>query len=110
MPTPDPIPPTPPKPPTPTKIEKAWVLIIEESADRTPEFAKFMNDLSFFEDLKKRGHNWRVYDEDSEEAIKNGYNQIVLDRPGLILLNYNTKKVEYAGILLTKEEINARLR
>lgn len=57
----------PPGPP-PVVIDGAIVLIVEESADRTPETAKLLADATFWASVTARGMRWRVYDVDSPAA------------------------------------------
>lgn len=68
-PRPDPDPPDPPSP----KSEAVWVVIVEESSARRPEHAAVINDKAFWDGVSARGHKWRVYDRDSEDARKYGY-------------------------------------
>ena len=54
--------------PGPVKEPVSWVVIVEETAARTPETARVTADLKFWESLESRGIQFRQYDKDSEEA------------------------------------------
>lgn len=78
------LPPTPgpqPNPPGPTPgpvVDSVWLIVVEESASRTPESAAVIRELPSI------GQKWRVYDDDSPDAA--GYAAAVTDRPGLLVL------------------------
>lgn len=56
-------------PPTPpVVIEGAMVLVVEESAERTPATAKLLADAAYWQTIVDRGMRWRVYDIDSPTA------------------------------------------
>lgn len=67
--------PTPkPNPPTPiAKVDKLWVIIVEETSLRTPDIARVLNDFVYWTDLRAKGHKVMIYDKDQEEAKANGY-------------------------------------
>jgi hypothetical protein len=48
--------------------EGAWVLIIEETADRSPVVARLLADQEYWKSLESRGLRWRPYDVDSPDA------------------------------------------
>ncbi len=78
-PIPDPVPPpaptpTPNPPPIPVpNVASAWLVVIEESSERTAAIAKVMGNLTYWQGLKTQGHNYRFYDKDSAEAKAKGY-------------------------------------
>ena len=89
---PVPVPPTPD--PTPIVVTtEVTLLVIEESADRTPEVATVLGDITFWSGL---GVKFRFIDDDSPEAI--AYLSLVKDRPGLIVLN-KSGKMTWGGAL-----------
>jgi hypothetical protein len=55
-------------PPPPVVIEGAMVLVVEESAERTPATAKLLADAAYWQTIVDRGMRWRVYDIDSPTA------------------------------------------
>ncbi|HAN97006.1 MAG TPA: hypothetical protein DCQ98_06030 [Planctomycetaceae bacterium] len=46
----------------------SWVLVIEESAERTTEVAKLVADQAWLDALKARQAKWRILDDDQPEA------------------------------------------
>ena len=46
----------------------SWVVVVEETAARTPATARVTADLKFWESLEARGVQFRQYDKDAEEA------------------------------------------
>ena len=48
----------------------AWVLLVEESAERSTDAAIFQADTAYQQSLKARGLKWRIYDDDSADAAK----------------------------------------
>lgn len=54
--------------PPPVVIEGAMVLVVEESAERTPATAKLLADAAYWQTIVDRGMRWRVYDIDSPTA------------------------------------------
>jgi hypothetical protein len=64
-----PAPPPPPPPPTPSQ-KVAWVIVVEETAERTPQTARVLGDLPFWARL---GVPRRVYDKDDPAVKTNRY-------------------------------------
>lgn len=48
--------------------EDAWVVIIEETSERSPVVARLMGDQQYWQGLESRGVHWRSYDVDSPDA------------------------------------------
>ena len=69
-----------------------WVVTVEESADRTADAAKVLADLAFWREVGKV-HQWRHYDDDSEQG--KGYAQKAREKnvtlPALLLYAENAK-------------------
>lgn len=61
--------PRPPPEPDPKPISDRvfWVVTVEESADRTPDTAKVLGDLKYWQSVGTV-HKWRHYDRDSEQG------------------------------------------
>ena len=96
---PVPVPPTPE--PTPIVVTtEATLLVIEESADRTPETATVLGDVAFWSGL---GVKWRFIDDDSPEAV--AYLSMVTERPGLVVLDKAGKKTWGGPLPRTTDEI-----
>ena len=54
--------------PTPSPKPGSWVVLVEETAERTSDVTKFMADGAWFETLKSRQLKFRAYDDDQPEA------------------------------------------
>jgi len=97
-PQPPPVPPDPkPDPkPDPAKVDKVWVIVVEEAgAARTMEVAKALND-PFWQTLKPK-HDWRHYLSDNKASLDNGYTDVA-------------KKVGYPGVLVLDARDGALLK
>lgn len=51
-----------------TKTEGSWVVIVEQTEDRSLQTAELMRDLPYWQSLKARGLKYRHYDYDSDNA------------------------------------------
>lgn len=86
-PKPDPAPHPKPKPPPvdpepkpqPAPAGPYFFVTVTESAERTPEQAKVLNDVVFWTGLRTAGHDYRHYDKDDANAIKGGYAKVYAD-------------------------------
>lgn len=91
--------PQPPPGPNPEPVSKAaWVVVVEETEQRTPAVASVLNDLAYWKSLTPRGLGWRFYDQNSPDAKAKKYDQITKDKDGrevplprLILLDRDGK-------------------
>lgn len=54
--------------PIPSPKPGSWVVLVEETAERTSDVAKFMADGAWLESLKARQLKFRAYDDDQPEA------------------------------------------
>lgn len=75
-PTPSPPPDNDPKPAPPEPTPKAdllWIIVVEETKDRTPATASVLNDFQYWNNIRSKGHYVRFYDKDQEEAKNYGY-------------------------------------
>ena len=89
----------------------AWVVVVEETSQRTPEITKVVTDAAFWQSVRDRGLNWIIFDKDQPEAA--GQVKALSGKlPGLVIQTPGQQsKVLYAGELpKTKEEINALIR
>jgi hypothetical protein len=98
-PGPTPPPPTPPDP-APVPVAKAWVVIIEETADALPERGRWLGDPELRKYVAAKGWRFRVADKDTkdkegntpadlkpyiERAAGKGYPQVyVVDQDGKV--------------------------
>lgn len=91
-PGPPPVPPAPdpkPKPdPAPVPAGPLWLIVVEETSDRTPETAAVLGDSGYWLGLRAKGHKFRFYDKDSADATGKGYAKAVGDvaLPALLIL------------------------
>ena len=112
-PQPPPIPEPKPNPPEP-KQAVAWVVVVEETADRTPEVAKVLGDLTYWQGLRKRepAVEWRFYDKDSPEAKKRNYDTFgrEVGLPAVLLLGADGKVVDKFKLPSSTGEIDAKLK
>lgn len=65
--------------------EGAWVLILEETAERSPSVAAFLDDTAYLAELYERGLHWRPYDDDSPGAAP--YVGLTQERPALVIVS-----------------------
>ena len=99
QPPPKPDPPTPPKP-EPTKA--AWVIIVEETDQRTPEVSTILGNDEMWSRIVAKGAKWRIYDINSPNAKRNNYDVpakelgipavLLLDNSGKILSKFKLPK------------------
>lgn len=105
---PPPIPPQPEPQPQPTPIvSTARVIVIEETADRTPEAAAVLGDLKFWQSLPG---GFRFYDDDSPDAIAFVQQSADISRPTLILIDQRGKVLLSVPLPKTTAEIKALLK
>ena len=101
-----PLPPNPPGPnPPPVVTTDATVIVIEETADRDFDTASVLGDITFWTSL---GVKFRLYDEDSPDAVN--YLPLVKDRPGMLVLDKNGKKIWGGALPKTTDEIRRHVR
>lgn len=68
----------------PAQTEGSWIIVVEETKDRTPEIAVIMKDIKYQDSLKERGLVWRPYDKDSAPQYTGIVQEVGL--PVLIIL------------------------
>jgi hypothetical protein len=54
--------------PSPSNNVEFWVILLEESGQRTPESAKVFNDLNWFKNLQTHGHTVSSHDRSTEHG------------------------------------------
>ena len=70
-------PPNPNPQPRPAPVSKAaWVVVVEETSQRTPQIAAVLGDLNYWKTLPGRGLSWRLYDADSPDAKAKGFDRV----------------------------------
>lgn len=102
-PDPDPDPKPDPKPDGPY-----WVIVLEETGERTPETAKILADTAFLKSLTDAGHKWRTYDEDHADA--KSFAALTTHRPALIVLTLSGEVVHTVPMPKTAAEITELLK
>lgn len=114
----DPQPPPPgpdPEPQPKPQGAKFWVIAVEESADRTPDTAKVLGDLKYWQELGKT-HLWRHYDDDTDKGA--GYAKKAKEKgvtlPAVLLYAADAKSgdepVSVFPLPKTTDEITATIR
>jgi hypothetical protein len=52
----------------PVDIPGSWVVVVEETSERSPAVARVQADSAYWDSLEGRGLKWRFYDVDSPDA------------------------------------------
>ena len=74
------------------KHPDAWMIFVEESADRDLDFAVMLQNKKFTDSLKDREINYRVYDKDQPEA--KSYLQYCQEWPSVVFVTPEGKLVK----------------
>lgn len=101
IPTPQPPGPNPP----PVVVTDSTVIVIEETAERTPDTATVLGDVAFWSSL---GVKWRIYDDDSPDSVV--YLPLVNDRPGMVVLDKGGRKVWSGPLPKTTDGVKRLLK
>ena len=113
LPIPKPIPPFVEPKVDPAKTEGSWVVVVEQTEQRTPEVAKLLRDLPWWQSLEARGLKWRHYDYDAADAV--GYRKLA-DDVGLPAVAIVGGAGELSGKVLakfklpTKDALDAKIK
>jgi hypothetical protein len=81
----------------------AWVVIIEESSERTKEAALILQDWTWRQSLEERGINFRTYDDDQKEA--EGYKKLNLSLPAIVFILPDGQVVKTAKLPKDKKGV-----
>ena len=110
-PRPPPIPDPKPQPKPEPLAGVAWAVILEESAQRTPEIAAVLGDLKYWQGLKAKGIDWRVYDKDSPDAKSKGFLEFAapVGLPALLLMDATGKVLRGVKLPATTAGVDAIL-
>lgn len=76
-----------PVPPPAPITGKLWVIVVDETANRTPGQARILGDLSF---LRSLDCPWRILDKDDPSVVSNKYLDLVTKAggtPALLLID-----------------------
>jgi len=111
-PEPEPEPKPQPKPDDNPLKSAAWLIVVEETAQRTPETAKVLGDLNYWEGLETKGFKRKFYDKDSAEAKAKNYPAMVAgtDLPALLVLDASGKKLTAVKLPKSTAEIDSLLK
>jgi len=90
--------------PNPTQ-KVSWIIVVEETAYRTPEVSKVLSDLTFWNGL---GVNWRHYDDDSENAQE--YLKEIDKLPGVLFLGNGGEVLKSFPLPRTTRELESELK
>lgn len=82
--------PTPPKPDPPKPLNVSWVIIVEDTTQRTPETARVILDTAYWDGLKAKGIRMRSYAKNSPDVQAKGYWR-EFGLPYMLLLDANGK-------------------
>lgn len=113
FPTPGPVPPF-VEPIDSASTEGSWVIVVEQTEDRSLETAKLMRDIPYQQDLVKRGLKWHPYDYD--EAGAEPYREVAnsIGMPAVIILGGQGTtppgKILAKFPLPSKDELDAKIK
>ena len=93
-PKPDPEPGPKPDPEPVVKADKVWLIVVEETSQRTPTTSKVLGNSDFWLSVVTRGHSFRHWDVDSAEAKASGYGDHArkVGLPALFIVDKATDK------------------
>lgn len=99
--------------PTPT-VTNLWVVVVEQASERTPEQARVLEDLGFWQGLSKAGHKWRIADVDDPETKAAGYlaamEKAKVVPPALILTDLKGKALSITPLPPSTAAIQAEMK
>lgn len=78
------------------KYPDCWIVIIEESSERSPETAILLANKTWRDSLETRKINWRIYDKDQAEAER--YSSIINSLPCVIFITPDGKVVNQSPL------------
>lgn len=96
--------------PAPVNIEGAWVVVVEETAERSPAVARIQSEASYWQGLEKRGLKWRFYDVDSPDAASYAKPAKEAGIPAVVIADPEGKLLAAKPIPATTEGIDALVR
>lgn len=93
-----------------TPIEGAWVLVVEETGDRSPAVARIAAEGEYWRGLEARGVQWRFYDVDSVNAKSYAEPAKRAGLPALLILGPQGKVLQAAKLPESTEAIDALVK
>lgn len=109
-PKPDPDPKPKPEPdPKPAPVSASWVIVVEETTQRTPATSAVLSDLAMWRRIEAKGVKWRLYDKDSADAKAKQYDQFAapVGLPAVLLLDAGGKVVKAVKLPATAGELES---
>lgn len=116
IPDPKPVPPKPtpdPEPkPKPTPVAGPFFFVtVTESAERTIEQAKVINDTAFWKSLKADGSEYRHFDQSDPIAVKQGYTKVFNDLgPCFVIMKMDGTVVRKVKLPASTGDVTALLK
>jgi hypothetical protein len=109
-PKPDPKP-NPPDPPAPVVTGTVWLVVVEETSQRTPELAAVLGDLAYWQGLRTKDVMFRFYDKDSTDpALKSHLpDALTVGLPALLTMDRGGKILD-ARKLANRADVDAALK
>jgi hypothetical protein len=101
----------PPIPPAPVVMGTVWLVVVEETSQRTPELAAVLGDLAYWQGLRTKDVMFRFYDKDSTDpALKSHLpDALTVGLPALLTMD-RTGKIYDARKLAGKSDVDAALK
>lgn len=72
----------------------AWIVLVEESGERSDSAAIFARNTAYHADLKSRGLNWSIYDDDSPDAAQYRAKAESVGYPALVIVDADRKLLD----------------
>jgi len=94
----------------PVNIEGAWVVVVEETAERSPAVARVQSEADYWRGLESRGLKWRFYDVDAPDAASYAKPAREAGIPALVIADPEGKLLAAKPIPATTEGIDAIVR
>ena len=111
-PRPDPKPDPKPQPdPAPVVTGTVWLIVVEETADRTPELAAVLNDLAYWQGLRSKDVQFRFYDKDAHDPAAKSHLPAAtkVGLPALLVVDKSGKVLD-GRRLTSKADVDAALK
>jgi hypothetical protein len=96
----------------PADTEGSWVVVVEQTEQRTLEQAKLLRDTQYWQSLETRGLNWRHYDYDSADAKAYRAQADAVGMPAVVIVlgKGDVGKVLAKFPLPAKDELDAKIK
>lgn len=90
----------------PPNVEGAWVVVVEETSERSPAVARVAGDGEFWKSLESRGVKWRFYDVDSPDAKSYREPAEKAGIPAILVLDANGKVLAAKPLPATSDGVS----